>query len=134
MAVGRVAAAHDNAIGSALEGLDMHGVKAHCHSATDAWLFDDAFFDFAIDVLCYGEEPDAAGKKFYRSELKRTLMPGGYCLLCVPEESGNGGPDAMKTLEKEFESAGFTLVASDMADDDGVKVVSLIFQPVQHHL
>ena len=29
--------------GAAIEELDMHGVRPHCHSATDSWLFEDGF-------------------------------------------------------------------------------------------
>lgn len=104
--------------GPAMKDLDLHGVRVHCHSATDAWLFEDAFFDFAIDVLCYGQEKDAEGKKFYRGELKRTLGPGAYYLLCVPA--------AGRRMAEEF--AGFTTVASEESDDGGSRVLSVILQ------
>lgn len=107
--------------GAAMGGIDLHGVRAHCHSVTDSWMFEDAFFDFAIDVLCYSGVRDAGGRKTYASELMRTLKPGGYCLLCVPD-----GPRAVEELEKEF--AGLTTAASGRADDCGTRVLSLILR------
>ncbi len=111
---------------SAMKDLDMHGVRVHCHSAMDAWLFEDAFFDFAIDVLCYGQEQDAEGKRFYRSELKRTLRPGGYYLLCVPAPPASSSGAAGRRTAEEF--AGFTAVASEESDDNGARVLSSILQ------
>jgi len=102
---------------SATGGLDLHGVRVHCHSAMDAWLFEDAFFDFAIDVLCYGQEQDAGGRALYRRELKRTLRPGGYYLVCLPAASAMAG-----------EFVGFTTVASEESDDLGGRVLSVILQ------
>ncbi len=112
-------------VSSVTEGLDLHGVRTHCHSATDSWLFEDAFFDFAIDVLCYGqekdEEKDAEGKRFYRRELKRTMKPGGYYLICVPAASATAG-----RLGGEF--SGFAAVASEESEDGGTRVLSVILQ------
>ena len=104
--------------GSKTEGLELHGVQTHNHSAMDSWLFEDGFFDFAIDVLCYSGEQDAEGRKFYRSELKRTLRKGGYYLLCLPLAS--------RELAKEF--AGFEPVASEESVDCGTPVVSILLR------
>ncbi|MDD5340076.1 MAG: class I SAM-dependent methyltransferase [Candidatus ainarchaeum sp.] len=111
---------------SVTEGLDMHSVRVHCHSAMDAWLFEDAFFDFAIDVLCYGQEQDAEGKRFYRRELKRTLKPGGYYLLCVPAPPPASPGAAAIRIAKEF--SGFTAAASEESDDAGKRVLSIVLQ------
>lgn len=111
---------------SVTEGLDLHGVRVHCHSATDSWLFEDAFFDFAIDVLCYGQGKDAGGKKFYRRELKRTLKPGGYYLVCVPAPPASSPASAGRRVAEEF--AGFRPVASEESEDCGVRVISVILQ------
>jgi cyclopropane fatty-acyl-phospholipid synthase-like methyltransferase len=108
---------------SKTEGLELHGVRTHNHSVTDSWLFDDGFFDFAIDVLCYAGESDTQGRKFYRDELKRTLKKGGYYLLCVPVSSANG---AGKRMADGF--AGFTPVASEESLDGETPVLSVILQ------
>jgi SAM-dependent methyltransferase len=92
----------------------------------DAWLFENTFFDFAIDVLCYGQENDAEGKKFYRRELERTLKPGGYYLICAPAPPAISPGAAAIRIAEEF--AGFTSVASEESDDNGSHVLSVILQ------
>lgn len=107
--------------GSAIEDLDLHGVTAHCHSVTDCWLFEDSFFDFATDVLCYAHEQGAGCRKSYRDELNRALKSGGYYLLCVPASAG-------KSIAAEF--SGFSVAASEESDDAGTRVLNVIlFKP-----
>lgn len=106
---------------SAMQDIDLHGVKQHCHSATDAWLFEDGFFDLAMDVLCYSEVQDAGSRKTYVSELRRTLKQGGFYLLCIPD-----GPGAADAARKEF--AGFGIVASGRSEDRGKAVLCLILR------
>jgi hypothetical protein len=84
----------------------------------DSWLFEGGFFDFAIDVLCYSQEPDAGNRAFYRAELRRTLKAGGYYLLCMPAAS--------RGLENEF--TGFETVASEESHDGGIQVRSVILR------
>src|SRR4030095_8965902 len=36
-----------------LKDMDLHGVMPYCHSVTEYLLFEDEFFDFAIDIFCY---------------------------------------------------------------------------------
>lgn len=89
----------------AIAGLERYGVRAYSQDLAECWLFDDCSFDLAMDVFCYSQEPDRDRRAAYRTELLRTLRPGGYCLLCVP---------AMlfpRTLvEKEF--SGFSIEAA----------------------
>ena len=107
--------------GAAMADLDLHGVTVHCHSATDCWLFEDSFFDFAIDVLCYSQEQGAGFRKSYRDELNRALKSGGYYLLCVPASAG-------KSIAAEF--SGFSVEASEESDDNGRRVLNtILFKP-----
>jgi len=92
-----------------LKDIDLHGVMPHCHSVTDYWLFEDGFFDLAIDIFCFSEHADSEGKGFYISELSRVLKPGGYILLSIPAGF------AMEKIEADF--VGFEIVASETSED-----------------
>jgi SAM-dependent methyltransferase len=92
-----------------LKDIDLHGVMPHCHSVTDCWLFEDGFFDLAIDIFCFSEHANSEGKGFYISELTRVLKTGGYALLSVPEGFAKG------KIEADF--AGFEIVASETSED-----------------
>ncbi|MFN7991305.1 MAG: class I SAM-dependent methyltransferase [Candidatus Micrarchaeia archaeon] len=92
-----------------LKDLDMHGVMPHCHSVTEYWLFEDAFFDLAMDIFCYCEQKEEEKRRFYRSELMRVLGAGGYYLLSVPF--------SQKKLESEFTDDGFAVVGSVRSND-----------------
>jgi SAM-dependent methyltransferase len=92
-----------------LRDIDLHGVMPHCHSVTDSWLFEDDFFDFAIDIFCFSEHANSEGKGFYASELARVLKAGGYVLLSVPEGF------AKEKIDADF--AGFEIVASEVSED-----------------
>jgi len=77
-----------------LKDLELHGVKAYCQDVTDFLLFEDRFFDLAMDVHCYDlQQPER--RKNYRSELRRILSPQGYYLLSVRNMS-------KEEIEKEF--------------------------------
>jgi len=101
-----------------LADLDLHGVMPHCHSVTDSWLFEDAFFDLAIDIFCYSSQEENQ-KKIYRSELARVLKSGGYFLLSVPS--------GYKQKQLALEFPGFSIVASQESADiiDGKKEKTL---------
>lgn len=92
-----------------LQDLDLHGVMPHCHSVTDYWLFEDGFFDLAIDILCYSEQDDPLHRTTYLSELKRVLKPGGYLLLSVPADY------TKEKIEKEF--PGFRIISCEQSED-----------------
>lgn len=92
-----------------LKDLDLHGVMPHCHSVTDYWLFEDGFFDLAMDVLCYSEQDAPGYRERYLSELRRVLKPGSYVLLSVPK----GYTEAR--VKKEF--SGFELLSSEESED-----------------
>jgi SAM-dependent methyltransferase len=91
-----------------MRGLEAYGVRAHCHSVTGFWLFENASFEFASDVFCYHEEPDAGKRAFYRGELGRVLKGGGYFLLSVPAAS-------RERVEREF--SGFEIVGFEESKD-----------------
>ena len=87
--------------GESIIDLDLHAVTPHCHSVTEYWLFEDDFFDQAIDILCYSEQPSGGDKRTsYRNELKRTLKQSGFYLLSILS-SGNPN-NSKKPIEKEF--------------------------------
>jgi SAM-dependent methyltransferase len=108
-----------------LKDIDLHGVMPHCHSATDCWLFEDAFFDLAMDIFCYSEQADQARKAAYRDELRRVLKSGGYYLISVPSS-----PGAKEAIAKEFD--GFEAVASTSSEDricgKPVKTLNLVMR------
>lgn len=109
-----------------LKDIDLHGVMPHCHSVTEYWLFEDSFFDFAMDIFCYSEQPEEDKREFYRGELKRVLKSGGYYLLSVPSSSG-----ARERIEKEF--GPFRILASEESEDKlagkKVRTLNLILGP-----
>lgn len=76
-----------------LAGLDFHGIRSYCQDVTDFLLFEDAFFDLAMDIGCY-EGQDESRKENYRKEIRRVLRPGGYLLISAKL--------AKEQLEKEF--------------------------------
>ena len=76
--------AEGSTLAEVLKDLDLHGVMPHCHSVTDFWLFEDSFFDIAMDIFCYCYQTEAERKELYRSELRRVLKPDGIYLLSVP--------------------------------------------------
>jgi len=86
-----------------LKDMDLHGVMPHCHNVTDYWLFDDDFFPLAMDILCYGDEPDEKHRISYRRELMRVMRRGGLFLLSVERRISRG------RIEDEF--SGFEVVA-----------------------
>ncbi|MFH0738035.1 MAG: class I SAM-dependent methyltransferase [Candidatus Micrarchaeota archaeon] len=93
-----------------LKDLDLHGVMPHCHSVTDSWLFEDGFFDLAMDVLCFSGQPESGHREIYLSELKRVLKPGGLLLLSVPSADYR-----KEKTEKEF--PGFRMIESQGGED-----------------
>ena len=99
-----------------LKDLDMHGVMPHCHSVTDFWLFEDSFFDIAMDIFCYSSLSDPGKKELYRSELGRVLRQEGIFLLSVPDTYGIEG------IKKEF--GGFEVLLYEKGKDrvDGKNV------------
>jgi SAM-dependent methyltransferase len=100
-----------------MEGLERYGVRVHCASATEFWLFENGSFDLVMDVMCYSGEPDPERKKFYRGELLRVMKDGGYFMLSVPDAF-------KKSAKKEFTASGFSIAASNEAqDDDGGKAI-----------
>lgn len=105
-----------------LGDLDLYGVVPHCGSVAECWLFEDSFFDIAMDVLCYSELKDARERTAYRGELMRTLKPGGHFLVSVPADAFT--PDA---LAREFPS--FAVAASaktrEPPEHGGVRTLSL---------
>lgn len=92
-----------------LKDLDLHGVMPHCHSVTDYWLFEDGFFDLAMDILCYSEQDEPGYRERYMGELRRVLKPGSYILLSVPLEY------TKDRIEKEF--SGFEIIKSEDSED-----------------
>lgn len=108
-----------------LKDIDLHGVMPHCHSVTEYWLFEDGFFDFAMDIFCYSEQADDERRAFYREELWRVLKDGGYYLLCVPADAFSRAG-----MEKEF--SGFIALSETAFEDriNGKKrmALALIFR------
>lgn len=94
---------HSDAV---LKDLDLHGIKAHCYSVTDYWLFENDYFDMAMDILCYSGQKD---KGLYISELRRVLKGGGYILLSVPADYTE------EKIKKEF--SGFDIITSKKSED-----------------
>lgn len=93
-----------------LKDIDLHGVMPHCHSVTDYWLFEDGFFDLALDIFCFSEQADSERRAFYLGELRRVLKCGGYLLLSVPPAAF---PE--QQIEKDFE--GFEIMAQEESED-----------------
>ncbi|MCI0503585.1 class I SAM-dependent methyltransferase [Candidatus Micrarchaeota archaeon] len=93
-----------------LKDIDLHGVMPHCHSVTDYWLFEDDFFDFALDIFCFCEQEDSGRRAFYLAEMLRVLKQGGYLLLSVPSDAFQ-----KETVGAMFE--GFEILASEEAED-----------------
>jgi len=107
-----------------LKDLDLHGVMPHCHSVTDYWLFEDGFFNLAMDVLCYSSQDEPDYRERYMAELKRVLKPGAYLLLSVP---------AGYTKEKvEEEFPGFRVVSCEQSEDTmrgtSIRTLNLILE------
>jgi len=107
-----------------LKDLDLHGVMPHCHSVSDSWLFDDGFFDLAVDIFCFSEQVEHDGKSFYAGELGRVLKSGGYFLISVP---------ARRTPEHILNHfPGFELAASEESEDrfhgETVRTLNLILR------
>lgn len=92
-----------------LKDMDLHGVMPHCHSVTDYWLFEDGFFDLAMDIFCYSENAGNGSKGMYLSELSRVLKPHGHLLLSVPASA------ARAAIEADFK--GFEIVADEESED-----------------
>ena len=78
---------------SILAPLAGHGIQTHCLDVTDFLLFEDDFFDLAMDIHCYDGQNEQR-KENYRKEIRRVLKPGGYFLLSakIPK----------KQIEEEF--------------------------------
>ncbi len=53
-------------------------LHAVCKPIDDVWPFSDNVFDVAIDCFASIDVESRAGRLKYRSELLRTLKPGGY--------------------------------------------------------
>lgn len=64
------------------EGLSQQ-LQASCTTIDDTWPFPDNFFDVAIDCFASIDIETQSGRERYRSELLRTLKPGGYALVTV---------------------------------------------------
>ncbi len=64
----------------ALRNLEGHNVFPHCMDVSDFLLFEDGFFDVAIDIGTY-EEIDPEKRENYRLEIKRVLKKEGYLLI-----------------------------------------------------
>lgn len=107
-----------------LKDMDLHGVMPHCHSVTDCWLFEDDFFDIALDIFCFSEQKEPGPKAFYTSELMRVLKRGGYFMLSMP--AGYGKENAA------LEFPGFEILASEEAEDvlygKSVKTINLVMR------
>ncbi len=107
-----------------LKDLDLHGVMPHCHSVTDFWLFEDSFFDIAMDIFCYCYQTDPEKKQLYRSELMRVLRSEGIYLLSVPSSS------SVEDVGKEFE--GFEVLlyerSTDIVDGKSVGTLNIILK------
>jgi SAM-dependent methyltransferase len=97
--------------------IERHGVRTHCASPTEFWLFENGSFDSVIDLSSYSGEPDPDKRSFYRSELSRVLRPDGHFLISIPETFGN--------IEKEFGGTGFVIVASQVPKEG--KTLDIIF-------
>lgn len=110
---------------TAIAGLGRHGIATYNQDLAECWLFNDCYFDFAMDVFCYSQESDESRKAAYRGELARSLRAGGYFLLTVPsrifQKSG---------IEKEF--PGFSIIASEESAEEmaggKVRALSLIMK------
>ncbi|NYZ73644.1 class I SAM-dependent methyltransferase [Candidatus Micrarchaeota archaeon] len=106
--------------------VERYGVRTHCASATEFWLFENGSFDSVMDVLCYRGEPDPDKRAFYRSELKRVLKRGGYYLISL-----QSAPGAREAAAREF--AGFEIVASGESEGRlhgtmAIRVLNLIMK------
>lgn len=107
-----------------LKDLDLHGVMPHCHSVTEYWLFEDSFFDFAMDIFCYCLQEEEEKKSFYRSELKRVLKSDGLYLLAIPihysiSKISSEFSDFEIILKKELE---------DIVDGKPLQVLAIIMK------
>jgi len=108
-----------------LKDMDLHGVMPHCHSVTDSWLFEDGFFDLAMDIFCFSEQNNSNHRSLYLSELRRVLKRGAYLLLCVP-----AGMGIKSNVIADF--GGFELAESmeyeERVHGKAVKALGLIFR------
>ena len=87
---------------SILAPLATRNIQTYCHDVTDFLLFEDEFFDLAMDVNCYDEQ-NPERRENYRKEIRRVLKPDGYFLVSakLPKEQ----------IEKEFKD--FEIVKSE---------------------
>lgn len=93
-----------------IKDINFHGVMPHCHSVTDYWLFEDAYFDFAIDIFCFSEQDEPGRRGFYVNEMLRVLKHGAFVLLSVPLVSYSA-----EKIQREFE--GFKVMAAEESED-----------------
>ncbi len=57
---------------------DQYGIKFFCHSPYDYWPFEDAHFDFIIDVHTLFLNLDLHQTQLYLENFSRTLVSGGF--------------------------------------------------------
>ncbi len=107
-----------------LKDMDLHGVMPHCHSVTDYWLFEDDFFDLALDIFCFSEQKERERKESYVRELMRVLKKGGYFLLSVPRD---GPLDEIRSLFGNFD-----IIESEEGEDvvygKKIKTINLVMR------
>jgi SAM-dependent methyltransferase len=58
-------------------------LRAECHDVSQTWPVEDESVDVAIDTFCFKHQIPLEHRLTYRSELQRTLKPGGYFLLTL---------------------------------------------------
>ncbi len=78
-------------------------LQAVCAAADEDWPFADNYFDVAIDCFASIDIETRAGREKYRSELLRTLKPGGFALVVVVSSDDEIEKELIKTnpgLEK----------------------------------
>ena len=95
---------------SAMEGIDRYGVKPHCGSPSEFWLFENKHFDSILDTHHYASEPDPGRRAFYRGELLRVLKSGCPIAVSVPRSME-------KRTKGELSDSGFVIAPPDGADE-----------------
>jgi SAM-dependent methyltransferase len=107
-----------------LKDIELHGVMPHCHSVTDYWLFEDEFFDLAVDIFCFSEQVEKDHKSLYARELVRVLRKGGHYMISVPA--------AYPREDIAGHFPGFEIIASEDSEDvqrgRRFKVINLILR------
>ena len=87
----------------------MHGIKTFCANIFEFWLFEDNYFDAIFDKYCFGTETDESKKEFYKAELFRCLVDGGFYFVVLNEYKKEDF-DFLKLVKEEKINGKYNLI------------------------